>query len=268
MLFSIVGADYAILASKVTYSIESDSVPTSVKWYKNDREVVQYPGEDMMTLKLYDVGYPAAGVFYAVAVFNGEEYKSNEITLEIGETERKVECFVKSRKVIEANVGDEISLAPYCHTVPSSANRSSVWIHNGEQISEDEYISFEIESPSDFGLYELQTQAWAYGSYEPYEGKTLLEIKQSSENLCPFIYIHDLNPARNAGFIRIGWWVYDEILKAVDDGFKWEDDPFNERFKYNCELSRLAWGFKNYPNLEVQESRNGYIYGREKLLNG
>lgn len=266
MLFSIVGADYAILASKVTYSVESNLTPTSVKWYKNDKEVVQYPGEDMMTLILYDVGYPAAGVFYAIAIFDGEEYKSNEITLEIGESERKVECFVKSRNLIEANIGDEISLAPYCHTVPSSANRSSVWIHNGEQISKDEYISFEIKSESDFGLYELQTEAWAYGSYKPYEGATFLEIKQSEEKVCPFIYLHDLMPGRNAGFIRIGWWVYDEILKANDDGFKWEDDPFNERFKYNCELARLSSGFKSYPDIEVQESRNGYIYGKKELI--
>lgn len=142
MLFSIVGADYAVLASKVTYSIESDSTPTSVKWYKDDKEVVQYPGEDIMTLNLFDVGYPAAGTFYAIVTFNGDEYKTNEITLVIGETERKVECFINSRKVIEANIGEEVSLAPYCRTVPFNANRSSIWMHNGEQISQDEYISF------------------------------------------------------------------------------------------------------------------------------
>lgn len=68
------------------------------------------------------------------------------------------------------------------------------------------------------------------------------------------------------GFIQIGWWVFDEILSAVADGFKWEQDPFNERFKYKCEVAKLAWGFENYPDLEVQESRNGYIYGKEILL--
>lgn len=266
MLFSIVGADYAILTSKVTYSIKSNSTPSSVRWYKNDKEVVQYQGEDPLNLELYDVGYPAAGTYYAIVGFNGEEYKTNEITLVIGEVERKVECFIKSRELIEANIGDKISLAPYCHTEPSDAIRTSVWMHNGNQISQDEYISFDIKDESAFGVYELKTTAWAYGSYEPYEGTLLLEIKQSNEKDCPIIYIHSLLPARNIGFIRIGWWVYDEILKSIEDGVRWENDPFNSRFKYNCELARLSWGFKNYADLEVQESRNGYIYGRKDLI--
>lgn len=263
-MITIVGADYAILGSKVTYYVNSETVPTLVKWYKNDTEVVQYQGEDFMSLNLFDVGYPAAGDFYAVVTIDGEEYKTNHITLVIGTEERKVECFVKSRSIIAAKPGEEIALAPYCHTVPSNANRTSVWLHKGKEISTDEFINFKIESDEDYGLYELKTEAWAYGSYLPYSGETLLEIIPS-ENLCPFIYIHDLNPGRDAGFIQIGYWVFDEIIKALDDKFKWQDDPFNSRFKYKCEIAKLAWGFAHYPNLEIQESRNGYIYGNELL---
>lgn len=263
-MISIVGADYAIVGSQVTYFIQGEA--EKVKWYKNDKEVVLYPGEDPLKLNLFDVDYPAAGTYYAIVEKDGQEVKTNEITLVIGTEERKVKCHVSSRTEIEAQLGDEISLAPHCHTEPPSAVRECAWYHKGVKISDDEFISFEIEDNSQFGDYLLKTEAWAYGSYEPYSGTTTLRILEANNQECPFIYIHDLMPARNAGFIQIGWWVYDEIISALKDGFKWEEKPFDERFKYKCELANLAWGFSHYGDLEVQESRNGYIYGRKELI--
>ena len=75
-------------------------------------------------------------------------------------------------------------------------------------------------------------------------------------------YVHDLNPGRDKGFVWLGWWVMDEIF---DDGFDWIADPENERFTYKLDMKTLATAFKAWPDLEVQESRHGYILGRSDL---
>ena len=78
-------------------------------------------------------------------------------------------------------------------------------------------------------------------------------------------YIHDLNPARNNGYYWLGWWVHDEINDALVEGFDWMADPENERFKYKVDLKTLAYGFKTWDDLEVQESRHGYILTKRDL---
>lgn len=95
--------------------------------------------------------------------------------------------------------------------------------------------------------------------------------KGSFEGECPIIYIHDLNPSyhgggRNRGYIWVGYWVIDEIYDALIEGFDWTTDPYNPRFTYKCEIANLASGFSRYPDMDVQESRNGYILTKKDLI--
>lgn len=79
-------------------------------------------------------------------------------------------------------------------------------------------------------------------------------------------YIHDLMPGRDRGYIWMGWWVHDEITQALIEGFNWRADPENARFKYKIDLKTLAYGLNHWPNLEMQESRNGYILTKRDVI--
>lgn len=59
--------------------------------------------------------------------------------------------------------------------------------------------------------------------------------------------------------IQVGWWVIDEINSAKKTGFIWQNDPTNDRFKYKIDLATLANAMVIWNDVEVQESRNGYI---------
>lgn len=165
---NILGPSKGLLGSNVTFSVSNAHDTSLIKWFKDGNQITLLETESPVTLNLYDIGYPAAGTYWAE--YDG--VKSNEI---------------------------KFSIVDY-----------------------------------------LATQ---------------------------FRYIAPL-PWRKAGFIWIGWWVLDEIKEALIDKFNWVDDPMNDRFTYKEDMSTLAWGFNTYDNLEVQESRNGYILGREELIDG
>lgn len=272
--FKIHGPQYAVLTQNVFYEIEvvelpSGSVPDDlvIEWYRDDIHMPQYPGEDPFKFELYDVGYPAEGHYYALATIGEFSAKSNDIYLEIGTKMRQVEVEIQSRTIVYANIGDTVSFAPHCSTIPPYAHRTCYWVHKGQRLGDDEYIDVKILSKDDFGDYDLVTEAWAEGGWLPTTQNNLLRIVQKDiPNICEPKYIHDLMPGRDAGFIWVGWWVIDEIYEANLDGFKWMDDPLNERFKYKCDLSNLVRGFSLWPDLEIQESRNGYILTKKDLV--
>lgn len=82
--------------------------------------------------------------------------------------------------------------------------------------------------------------------------------------VCPIIYDNPL-PVRTSVYIWMGWWVIDEIIKAKADNFDWVKSPNDERFRYKCDIAKLAGLIEKYDHVEVQESRNGYILGKDFL---
>ncbi|UFK27041.1 hypothetical protein LG358_00020 [Escherichia phage UoN_LG358_1] len=83
---------------------------------------------------------------------------------------------------------------------------------------------------------------------------------------CPLIYVHPL-PQRHSAYIWVGWWVMDAIQKLTEEGKDWKtateaDTP------YYCHLAVLAKMLNDYPEVDVQESRNGYIVHRSALEAG
>lgn len=275
--FRIHGPRYAVLSQTIWYEISEIELPmgigpsdVKIQWYKNNIPIDLLPEENQFKLDLYDIGYPAEGIYSARAtiISTGDTSLSNSIQLEIGEEYKQCSVSIQSRSIVKAGIGDTVSFAPVCVAYPDYAHRECVWFHKGKQLGPDEYIDVKIESDSDYGEYVLQTKVWAHGGWKEADVNTYLEIipKGDSNLVCEPKYIHDLNPARNAGFIWVGWWVIDEIIKANKDGFDWFADPMNSRFKYPCDIGNLVRGFNKWPDLEIQESRNGYILGRNDLL--
>lgn len=79
-------------------------------------------------------------------------------------------------------------------------------------------------------------------------------------------YIHPLDHRKSA-YLWVGYWVLEEIEKAVEEDIDWKK-PNNTDLKYKCDLQTLAVMLETYPNIEVQESRNGYILSKEDIENG
>lgn len=80
-----------------------------------------------------------------------------------------------------------------------------------------------------------------------------------------YAYVHPL-PWRDSAFIQVGWWVIDEIHRAGQLGVDWKLAP--DPLRYKRELLTLAKMFEDYEKVEVQESRNGYVWGKEQVEAG
>lgn len=69
-------------------------------------------------------------------------------------------------------------------------------------------------------------------------------------------YIHPL-PFRGTAYIWCGWWVMDEIQRMTVEGKDWKlDDPDSDYYLHRYTLAKML---DDYPEVDVQESRNGYI---------
>lgn len=79
-------------------------------------------------------------------------------------------------------------------------------------------------------------------------------------------YYHIL-PQRDSVYYWLGWWVGDEIDKAVADGVDWSE-PEAAGLKYAQQLRTVAKLINTFDNVEIQESRNGRIVGIDDIKNG
>lgn len=78
-------------------------------------------------------------------------------------------------------------------------------------------------------------------------------------------YVHPL-PVRNSAYIWCGWWVMDEIQKMALAGQDWKtDDPDSPYYLHRYTLQKMI---TDYPEVDVQESRNGRIIHRTALEAG
>ncbi|EMZ2827355.1 PKD domain-containing protein [Escherichia coli] len=78
-------------------------------------------------------------------------------------------------------------------------------------------------------------------------------------------YVHPL-PHRTSAYIWCGWWVMDEIQKMTEEGKDWKiDDPDSKYYLHRYTLQKMM---KDYPEVDVQESRNGYVIHKTALETG
>ena len=78
-------------------------------------------------------------------------------------------------------------------------------------------------------------------------------------------YVHPL-PVRNSAYIWCGWWVMDEIQKMTLAGQDWKtDDPDSPYYLHRYTLQKMI---TDYPEVDVQESRNGRVIHRTALEAG
>ena len=97
------------------------------------------------------------------------------------------------------------------------------------------------------------------------EGQVQVTDKVAPEPEGELPYVHPL-PHRTSAYIWCGWWVMDEIQKMTEEGKDWKtDDPDSKYYLHRYTLQKMM---KDYPEVDVQESRYGYIIHKTALETG
>lgn len=97
------------------------------------------------------------------------------------------------------------------------------------------------------------------------EGQVQVTDKVAPEPEGELPYVHPL-PHRTSAYIWCGWWVMDEIQKMTEEGKDWKtDDPDSKYYLHRYTLQKMM---QDYPEVDVQESRNGYIIHKTALETG
>lgn len=97
------------------------------------------------------------------------------------------------------------------------------------------------------------------------EGQVQVTDKVAPEPEGELPYVHPL-PHRTSAYIWCGWWVMDEIQKMAEEGKDWKtEDPDSKYYLHRYTLQKMM---KDYPEVDVQESRNGYIVHKTALETG
>ncbi|QDH49239.1 capsid vertex protein [Pantoea phage Phynn] len=248
------------------------------EWTRNGVTVAKRYGEkgtDVLTLT--DAEAPAAGSYrvkVTIAYANTtSSSQSDPFILEMGPDYRDTEIKIDNLPPkVEVKPGDTLTLSPKISSFPAAQETEYRWEKDDLPIIGDgSELSVPITGPSEKGRYSLFVIARpdpAAGSYRAAETAYHVDVEVDLEPYNDNVdyHIHDLRPTRNRGFLYMGYWVIDEIMKAKSEGFEWQKDPTNERFIYKKGVSTLAKGFIEWEDLEVMESRNGYILGRIDLM--
>lgn len=96
-------------------------------------------------------------------------------------------------------------------------------------------------------------------------GNVTVTAKVAPEPEGELPYVHPL-PVRNSAYIWCGWWVMDEIQKMTLAGQDWKTDaPDSPYYLHRYTLQKMI---TDYPEVDVQESRNGRIIHRTALESG
>lgn len=140
---------------------------------------------------------------------------------------------------------------------------SYAWLGGGDEASI-------TKTEADVGskTYSVTITASANGYEDAQITKThqVLIKEQEIPDECPLVYVHPL-PWRASAYIWAGWWVMDAIQKLTLEGKDWKTATKQDT-PYYCHLAVLAKMLTDYPEVDVQESRNGYIVHRTALEAG
>lgn len=167
-------------------------------------------------------------------------------------------------------VGETLTITPTIE--PDEVGATYQWMKNGSPAvgarSKEKVFVLENAQKADSGVYTLSV---TIQSTPTISTPCVVTVRDETtppdpKPLVGDYYIHSLLPARNHGFTWMGWWVLDEINKAQLDGFDWIEDPTNARFKYPTVLKALSDNVNTWDDIEIQESRNGYILLLSELM--
>lgn len=167
-------------------------------------------------------------------------------------------------------IGTPVEFTAALASQPSGASATYQWYVDGSPVGEATSATFNY-TPSTSGVKTIkcvaQVTATDYDAKEVTSNEVTLtvndKVAQEPEGELP--YVHPL-PHRTSAYIWCGWWVMDEIQKMAEEGKDWKtDDPDSKYYLHRYTLQKML---KDYPEVDVQESRNGYIIHKTALETG
>lgn len=267
---SITGPNSAGLGERITFKanlIDLDPHQTSntltpsdyiIEWYRDGEYIGQ--GEEIRIYSTFDADGDYTyqihskldyGIFKTSPIHKFTVREENQMVVTLPQT-------------VTGIVGNTVTLTPTIEPTPEmGAIIKYQWFKNGETIVGETSATLTLANASrvDSGLYTVYVEIDGFSP--AVSSPALVTINQDGvDPIAPIEgdwYIHDLRPGRDHGFTWVGWWVLDEIQEALNDGFDWIADPENVRFTYPKVLKALADNKNTWSDIEIQESRNGYI---------
>lgn len=167
-------------------------------------------------------------------------------------------------------IGTPVEFTAALASQPPGASATYQWYVDGSPVGEATSATFNY-TPSTSGVKTIkcvaQVTATDYDAKEVTSNEVSLtvndKVAQEPEGELP--YVHPL-PHRTSAYIWCGWWVMDEIQKMTEEGKDWKtDDPDSKYYLHRYTLQKMM---KDYPEVDVQESRNGYIIHKTALETG
>ncbi|WAE77514.1 highly immunogenic outer capsid protein [Escherichia phage ph0021] len=247
---------------------QPDGASATYQWYVDDSQV---GGETNSTFR-YTPTTSGVKRIKCVAQVTAENYNEKEVT------SNEVSLTVNKK-----TMNPQVTLTPPSINVQQDA--SATFTANVTDAPEEAQIayswkkdSFPVEGSTN--VYTVDTSSIGSQTIEvtatitatDYDSKTITaegqvqvtdKVAPEPEGELP--YVHPL-PHRTSAYIWCGWWVMDEIQKMTEEGKDWKtEDPDSKYYLHRYTLQKMM---KDYPEVDVQESRNGYIIHKTALETG
>lgn len=192
--------------------------------------------------------------------YNDKVIDSNELTITVNKTVMTGVNFNVLADHSDVKVGDAYSVDAIASGGPAGVTYAYVW-NTGETTAKINVTASSVGTAN----HECTLTA-THANYLPFTIKKSTTVNISEKEIIipedKQQYVHPL-PHRNTAYIWAGWWVMDEIEKITKEGGDWkapsEDNP------YYFHLLTLAKMIVDFPEVDVQESRNGRIVHRSAL---
>lgn len=264
--------DAGVIGTAVEFTAALDSQPPSVsatyQWYVDDSPVSE------ATSATFSYTPTTSGVkrIKCVAQVTATDYDAKEVT------SNEVSLTVNKK-----TMNPQVTLTPPSINVQQDA--SATFTDNVTDAPEEAQIAYSWKKDSSpvegsTNVYTVDTSSIGSQTIEvtatvtaaDYDSKTITaegqvqvtdKVAPEPEGELP--YVHPL-PHRTSAYIWCGWWVMDEIQKMTEEGKDWKtDDPDSKYYLHRYTLQKMM---KDYPEVDVQESRNGYIIHKTALETG
>lgn len=247
---------------------QPDGASATYQWYVDDSQV---GGETNSTFN-YTPTTSGVKRIKCVAQVTAENYNEKEVT------SNEVSLTVNKK-----TMNPQVTLTPPSINVQKDA--SATFTANVTDAPEEAQITYSWKKDSSpvegsTNVYTVDTSSVGSQTIEvtavvtatDYDSKTITaegqvqvtdKVAPEPEGELP--YVHPL-PHRTSAYIWCGWWVMDEIQKMTEEGKDWKtDDPDSKYYLHRYTLQKMM---KDYPEVDVQESRNGYIIHKTALETG
>lgn len=261
----VIGTPIEFTAALVS---QPDGASATYQWYVDDSQI---GGETNSTFNYTPTTSGVKRIKCVAQVtaenYNEKEVTSNEVSLTVNKKTMNPQVTLTPPSI---NVQQDASATFTANVTdaPEEAQIEYSWKKDSSPVEESTNV-YTVDTSS-IGSQTIEVTAIVTATdYDSKtvtaEGQVQVTDKVAPEPEGELPYVHPL-PHRTSAYIWCGWWVMDEIQKMTEEGKDWKtEDPDSKYYLHRYTLQKMM---KDYPEVDVQESRNGYIIHKTALETG